>query len=76
MDPDAAYEEMTEAYRRQEWGAAFEAAHGLINWLRRGGFPPSDHTRAEARITAGLIYVESREAERVERRERRRRKAR
>jgi hypothetical protein len=40
MDPQAAWDQMLAAYTAGEHDHATEIAHGLIDWLRRGGFPP------------------------------------
>lgn len=41
MDPQAAWAAMIEAVVADKWGDASEAADNLLEWLTRGGFPPT-----------------------------------
>ena len=45
MDPQATWGEMLDALADGEFDAASEAADTLMDWLRRGGFPPQPLTR-------------------------------
>jgi hypothetical protein len=40
MDPQAAWDQLIEAYTQRDWSAVEELAEGLLHWLSRGGFPP------------------------------------
>jgi hypothetical protein len=40
MDPQAAWNQLQEAYRIRDWEAVRELAQSLLDWLERGGFPP------------------------------------
>lgn len=40
MDPQAAWNQLQEAYRNRDWEAVGELAQSLLDWLERGGFPP------------------------------------
>lgn len=41
MDPQATWEQLQEAYGNADWETARELAQALLEWLRRGGFPPT-----------------------------------
>lgn len=58
MDPQAAWDQLQEAYRDRDWETVRELAQSLLDWLERGGFPPvvtkvrrSDATRQRVRVT-------------------------
>ena len=40
MDPQAAWDQLQEAYRNREWEAVRELAQSLLDWLECGGFSP------------------------------------
>ena len=40
MDPQSAWNEMLEAIIQRDWDQAQERADGLLEWMRKGGFPP------------------------------------
>lgn len=40
MDPNATWSELLQSLIEDDWPAAREAAETLVDWLRRGGFPP------------------------------------
>lgn len=40
MDPQAAWNQLLEAYGNYDWESVHELAQSLIDWLERGGFPP------------------------------------
>lgn len=40
MDPQAAWNQLQDAYRNRDWEAVGELAQSLLDWLERGGFPP------------------------------------
>ena len=40
MDPQAAWDQLQEAYRDRDWETVRELAQSLLDWLDRGGFPP------------------------------------
>jgi hypothetical protein len=40
MDPQAAWNELLAAYDRLDWDEVETLAQGLLDWLRRDGFPP------------------------------------
>jgi len=40
MNPQAAWDQLIEAYTQRDWSAVEELAEGLLHWLSRGGFPP------------------------------------
>lgn len=62
MDPDSAYTEMIAAHQAEEHEEAIDAALALGRWITAGGFPPADMTRAETRMIASLIALDSRTA--------------
>ncbi len=41
MDPDACWKELEEAVNTAMWGIAIERAESLLEWLAKGGFPPT-----------------------------------
>ncbi len=44
MDPDKAWQALSEAYlgdNETQWQAIGEAAEALLQWLKRDGFPPT-----------------------------------
>jgi hypothetical protein len=64
MDPQAAWDQLLAAFAAGEWDQIEELATNLIEWLDRGGFPPtilrqpdldSDWNRALAR--AGCLHA-------------------
>ena len=40
MDPQAAWNQLQESYRAEDWDSVCELAQSLLDWLGRGGFPP------------------------------------
>ena len=40
MDPQAAWDQLQEAFRISDWEAVREFAQSLLDWLDRGGFSP------------------------------------
>ena len=40
MDPQAAWDQLLDAYTTGDWAAVEELADGLLEWLLHGGFPP------------------------------------
>lgn len=40
MDPQAAWNQLLDAYTGGDWAAVEELCDGLIHWLAHGGFPP------------------------------------
>ena len=40
MDPQAAWDELLDAYANEDWDRVLDVATGLTHWLDRGGFPP------------------------------------
>lgn len=40
MDPQATWNEMLEAFALQDWDQAVERAEALLDWMKKGGFPP------------------------------------
>ena len=47
MDPQAAWEQLLDAYADQDWDLVEELADGLIHWVERGGFPPRATTGSD-----------------------------
>lgn len=47
MDPQAAWEQLLEAYAAQDWYEAELLADALVTWLEHGGFPPRATTRTD-----------------------------
>ncbi len=45
MDPQLTWEDMLDALAAYDFTTASEAAESLMEWLRRGGFPPQPLTR-------------------------------
>ena len=41
MDPQVAWKELQEAYSTCEWDDVRALAQSLLDWLNRGGFPPT-----------------------------------
>lgn len=41
MDPQATWEQLQEAYGNADWETVRELAQALLDWLDRGGFPPT-----------------------------------
>lgn len=41
MDPQAAWDQLLAAYSAGDWDILEERATDLIDWLDRGGFPPT-----------------------------------
>ena len=41
MDPHAAWTELLEARLVKDWDRAEELAEGLLDWLKKGGVPPT-----------------------------------
>ncbi|WP_116996414.1 hypothetical protein [Desertimonas flava] len=56
MDPDAAIRLMHDTDHDPENSRA--AAEGLLDWLRRDGFPPAGMTADQASIDAGQVLAE------------------
>ena len=54
MDPNAAYDEMTAAWRAGRYAEAWDRADTLLRWLANGGFSP-DQPRDV--FIARAIYV-------------------
>lgn len=50
MDPQAAWNNLLDAYEAHDWESACEAAEALRQWIGRGGFPPKtlDRTMTDA----------------------------
>lgn len=40
MDPSTVWQQMSEAVEEDDWERAAELADDLLEWLRKGGFPP------------------------------------
>jgi hypothetical protein len=40
MDPQAAWDELVQAYDAGDWCSVLDLAEGLEHWLSHGGFPP------------------------------------
>ena len=40
MDPQATWDELLDAWRKRDWQRMQEASESLLDWLKRGGFPP------------------------------------
>ena len=40
MDPQATWNELLDAWRKRDWQRMQEASESLLDWLKRGGFPP------------------------------------
>lgn len=40
MDPQVTWNEMLEAVALQDWDQAVERAEALLDWMKKGGFPP------------------------------------
>lgn len=49
MDPQATWNEMLDRYNRKQSEEALSAAENLLQWLQRGGFPPT----ITAQVSAG-----------------------
>ena len=47
MDPQAAWNQLLEAYSHGDWSVVVELAEGLLEWLHRGGFPPQPVSKRE-----------------------------
>lgn len=47
MDPQAAWDQLLEAYTHGDWSVVVELAEGLLQWLLRGGFPPQPVSKSE-----------------------------
>ena len=57
MDPQATWNQLQAAYRSADWEIASELAQALLDWLERGGFPPTiqgaePHDHAQQRALA------------------------
>lgn len=61
MDPTACYRSMCYAFEAGDYETAVEAAENLVNWLRRGGFPPEGVSAKKAAQKARSILRESRQ---------------
>ena len=59
MDPQAAWDQLIEAYTRRDWSAVEELAEGLLHWLSRGGFPPRTVPRLSMDRGWNLAVAES-----------------
>lgn len=40
MDPDATFRELLNAHGTGDWDRVGELAKALLDWMKRGGFPP------------------------------------
>ena len=40
MDPQATWQELLDAWREHDWQRMQDASEALLDWLKRGGFPP------------------------------------
>ena len=40
MDPQAAWQQMIDSFIEHDWQQLHETAHGLLNWMSKGGRPP------------------------------------
>lgn len=40
MDPQVAWDEMLAAILKRDWDQTAERAESLLEWMRKGGFPP------------------------------------
>lgn len=47
MDPQAAWDDLLDAYAKEDWGTVLDIAEGLEHWLESGGFPPRATTGAD-----------------------------
>jgi len=47
MDPQAAWDQLLEAYAAEEWDTVLDLAEGLQRWLKSGGFPPRATTGSD-----------------------------
>ena len=47
MDPQAAWDELLDAYAHEQWDTVLDLAEGLQHWLDSGGFPPRATTGAD-----------------------------
>ena len=41
MDPNAAWQELADAYQENDLDRCNELAIGLLEWLTKGGYPPT-----------------------------------
>ena len=48
MDPEVAWKELMQARLERDWDQVEELAEGLLDWLDRGGMPPT--TIGDARL--------------------------
>ena len=48
MDPQAAWNQLLNAYRNRDWETVLELAESLLDWLERGGFSPVTKARGPA----------------------------
>ena len=57
MDPQAAWDQLQEAFRISDWEAVRELAQSLLDWLDRGGFPPvtSEGNRNDAARQRAIV---------------------
>jgi len=70
MDPQAAWDQLLEAYAEHDWAAIEELADGLLAWLDGQGFPPqttagrnlgADWNRAVARSACQFVLQRAKE---------------
>ena len=47
MDPQATWDDLLSAYAEGDWDRVEELAEALLQWLKRGGFPPRATTGSD-----------------------------
>jgi hypothetical protein len=57
MDPQVAWEQLQEAYGNADWETVHELAQALLDWLDRGGFPPTTQVGPAADLAEERTYV-------------------
>ena len=58
MDPPATWEQLQEAYGNADWETARELAQALLEWLDRGGFPPTTQAGDNADLATRRTRVQ------------------
>ena len=58
MDPQAAWEQLQEAYGDADWETTRELAQALLDWLDRGGFPPTTQDGDNADLATRRTRIE------------------